>query len=152
MIYSNYFTEGKKYNFILHEHNAIKAKLHYDWRIEIDNQNFIASLASRKTILLFENKLKKILLFPQPLHDKAWLNIRHKVIKNGYGAGTIDFVCNGYIEIIEVKKNDIKFNVIIKDYDPKRFKLNNNKEFICSFVNYNKNILCNRSSKESDQK
>jgi DNA ligase D-like protein (predicted 3'-phosphoesterase) len=74
-----------KPRFIIHEHLAVKAGLHYDIRLEKNNK--LKSWATRKLLDII-NSNKKILLIQQPDHNMNWINYSGD-IKEGYGKGEV---------------------------------------------------------------
>ena len=112
MIAINNIFESKstKHEFIIHEHHADKAKLHYDIRLE--HNGVLKSWATRKLPELLTNKLSKIQLFPTPDHSLDWLtfgvtksNIKDihpdkYIIKDGYGKGMVYIYDKGTYDTI----------------------------------------------------
>ena len=73
--------------FIIHQHQAKRAGLHWDLRIEHDG--ILESWASRKIPDLVEGKVNKIILFLQPQHQIEWFDFEGE-IPAGYGAGKVE--------------------------------------------------------------
>ncbi|SNZ06918.1 DNA ligase D, 3'-phosphoesterase domain-containing protein [Persephonella hydrogeniphila] len=93
-------------NYVIHQHNAERAGLHYDFRIECYipdlNKNMLLSFATRKfPDLIYKNK-KRILLLETELHDLYWLNFEGD-IPYGYGKGTMKIWDKGTYQLIEGK-------------------------------------------------
>ena len=61
-----------KNKFLIHKHNAKRAGLHYDLRVE--RNCMLESWATKKMPDLLEGKVNKIALFPQPVHDPEWFD------------------------------------------------------------------------------
>lgn len=111
--------------FIIHEHHAERAGLHYDIRLEKDN--VLKSWATRKLPQLINNELKRIQLFQTPDHNIEWLdfgiykdtdNENNKyVISDGYGKGKVYIYDKGNYKIIKWTKNKITI-----DFDGKKIK------------------------------
>lgn len=72
--------------FIVQEHHAVKAGLHYDLRLE--HNGVLVSWATRKLPDLVNDKLQKIRLFPQPDHNMDWFDFSGE-IEDGYGKGNV---------------------------------------------------------------
>ena len=95
----NFFENINKQNrFVIHEHHAQKAGLHYDLRLEKDN--VLKSWATRKLPELIDLKTKKIQLFPTPDHDISWLNFKGE-ISDGYGKGKVLIWDSGDFKILK---------------------------------------------------
>lgn len=145
--FSKFWSEGNIYEFIIHLHEAERAGVHFDLRIEIDSpKNFISSFAGRNILKLLLNKTQKILLIPQDLHSREWLNIRDIEIKRGYGKGKIKIVTKGRIKVLSSGNNSLKF--FMKTTECKKEVLNikqceelKNNITPFSFVAFGKNIL-----------
>jgi len=85
-------------DFVIHEHNARKAGLHYDLRIKFGY--VLKDWAFRKPIPL-ESGLKRLGI-SQPDHDLGWLDFEGS-IEDGYGAGELKIWDKGKIEILEIE-------------------------------------------------
>ena len=119
-ILSLFEIKTKQPRFIIHEHHADKAKLHYDIRLEKDS--VLKSWATRKLPDLLDNKVTKIQLFPTPDHDMSWINFgvnkknikninpEKYIIKDGYGKGTVFIYDIGTYDLIEWTDNKITVN------------------------------------------
>ena len=101
-----HFTSGKDYKFIIDKHNAKKAGLHYDLRIENDD-NEAYSFATRHP-LDFENtnRSSKRLLIIQPIHSIGWLADKDLYIDNGYGTGHVKTWDKGMLHINAINRNN----------------------------------------------
>ena len=120
---------GKNYDYVIHEHQAKRAGLHYDLRIMRDDQ-MLESFAMRKSP--FEMKKgDKHLIIRQPLHDITWLSFEGE-IKSGYGAGTLKIVDKGIATLIRVDEN--KHKVWVFDFKGK--KLNDRYAIVYFKDNY----------------
>ncbi|MBS7611896.1 3'-phosphoesterase [Candidatus Bathyarchaeota archaeon] len=88
-----------KLNFVVHEHKAKKAGLHYDLRLE--SNGVLKDWAFRKA----PPEIVGIKRFgiAQEDHDLSWLDFEGE-IKEGYGAGTMKIWDRGFYEV--VKKTD----------------------------------------------
>ncbi len=93
--------------FLIHQHYADKAGLHYDLRLGYEG--VLKSFACRKISGLIKGDVKKILLFKQPDHDASWFDFEGE-IKDGYGAGRIYLWDKGTFRIIQWKDNVITLN------------------------------------------
>jgi len=101
---------NKKLRFIIHEHHAVKAGLHYDLRLEHNNK--LISWATRKLPELVNNpNHQKILLIKQPDHEMDWVDFKGE-IEEGYGKGKVNIWDNGIYDLIYWSDNKIivKFN------------------------------------------
>ena len=78
--------------FVVHEHKARRAGLHYDLRIKVGN--VLKDWAFRKPIPL-EAGLKRLGI-EQPDHHPSWLDFEGD-ITDGYGAGTLNIWDKGEI-------------------------------------------------------
>ncbi|MEM3397490.1 MAG: DNA polymerase ligase N-terminal domain-containing protein [Nitrososphaerota archaeon] len=70
--------------FVVHQHFAKRAGLHYDLRIEIEG--VLKSWAMRKEPPITKNV--KRLCIPQPDHDLSYADFEGEIIQ-GYGAGIV---------------------------------------------------------------
>ena len=99
MISINTLFEIKSKNnnrFVIHEHYADRAGLHYDLRLEKDNK--LKSWATRKLPEIINVQSRKIQLFPTPDHDMSWLKFTG-TIKDGYGKGKTSIWDSGTFKI-----------------------------------------------------
>jgi DNA ligase D-like protein (predicted 3'-phosphoesterase) len=85
-----------KYRFVIHEHNARRAGLHYDLRLEMDG--VLKDWAFRKPLPL-EPGVKRYGV-QQEDHDLYWLDFEGE-IEEGYGAGTMKIWDKGEYEVLE---------------------------------------------------
>jgi len=99
----------KKLKFIIHEHHALRAGLHYDIRLEHDG--VLKSWVSRKLPDLIFDELKKIMLIPTPDHDLSWLKFKG-IIDDGYGKGEVKVWDKGTYTLLRWTDKSIivKFN------------------------------------------
>ena len=89
-----------KTDFVIHEHKAKKAGLHYDLRIKIGDT--LKDWVFRK-IPPTEIGVKR-LGFEQPEHNAIWLDFEG-IIEEGYGAGELNIWDRGKVEI-KIENND----------------------------------------------
>ncbi|MCS7112947.1 MAG: DNA polymerase ligase N-terminal domain-containing protein [Nitrososphaerota archaeon] len=82
--------------FVVHEHIARRAGLHYDLRIEVNG--VLKDWAFRKP--LPEDVNVKRFGVAQPDHDLSWLDFEGE-IEDGYGAGIIKIWDRGSCDLIE---------------------------------------------------
>ncbi len=82
--------------FVIHEHNARRAGLHYDLRLEMGG--VLKDWAFRKQPPL-EPGVKRYGV-QQEDHDLMWLDFEGE-IKEGYGAGTMRIWDKGEYEVLE---------------------------------------------------
>jgi len=99
------YSGPRNVRFVVQKHNADRAGLHYDLRIEYGKK--LKSWASRNLPQAIDGK--KIMLFSTPDHDLEWLTFTG-VIEDGYGKGTVEIWDSGQCEILQWKKNKIKIN------------------------------------------
>lgn len=83
-----------KLRFVVHEHRAKRAGLHYDLRLEAGG--VLKDWAFRKA--LPEEAGVKRFGIAQEDHDMMWLDFEGE-IKEGYGAGTMTIWDSGHYEI-----------------------------------------------------
>ena len=95
-------------DFVIHEHRAKKAGLHYDLRIRFGDS--LKDWAFRKVIPTEPNV--KRLGIEQRDHHSSWLDFEGE-IKDGYGAGELRIWDKGQIEILQVVE-DTKIIFICK--------------------------------------
>lgn len=91
-----------KYRFAVHEHEAKKAGLHYDLRLEMDG--VLKDWVFRKP-LPEEVGVRRFGLMQED-HDLSWLNFEGG-IKEGYGAGTMKIWDKGSYEIIKRTEDSV---------------------------------------------
>ena len=101
-----------KRKFVLHEHKAKRAGLHYDLRIENDNHK-LWSWAIRKGLPLKAGV--KHLAIQQPNHNMEWLKTTGYYAgensKNTYGQGTYKILTHGTLNIVDKSKDNIVFEI-----------------------------------------
>ena len=90
--------------FVVQEHHADKAGLHYDLRLEKDG--VAKSWATRKLPELVNIRSKKIQLFPTPDHDLTWMDFEGE-ITDGYGKGKVKMWDKGKYNIIKWTRKSI---------------------------------------------
>lgn len=99
-----------RFRYIIHEHKAERAGLHYDLRIEIAKDKVI-SIAFRHYPLGKEKAMGII----QPLHESYWMTFQGE-IKHGYGKGKLKIVDKGLADFfISERKNLILYLYSIQD-------------------------------------
>lgn len=82
--------------YVIHEHHAKKAGLHYDLRIEIDG--VLKSWAMRKEPPT--TKGVKRLCIPQPDHELSYADFEGEIVE-GYGAGIVKIWDRGEYKLLE---------------------------------------------------
>ena len=95
--------QGYVTEFVIHEHKAKKAGLHYDLRIRVGQK--VMSIAFRKPIIALQKGVKRQ-GFIQPIHTTRWLSFEGE-IKEGYGAGTLKIVAKGEAQIYKTGRGNI---------------------------------------------
>lgn len=96
-------TKTQQWDFVVQKHNAIKRKLHYDLRLAPPNEvgfswvlNSLPSSGSRvDAIRTFD-------------HNPKYFDFKGK-ISSGYGAGTVDIVYRGKVDVLHSSPNKITF-------------------------------------------
>jgi DNA ligase D-like protein (predicted 3'-phosphoesterase) len=87
--------------YVIHQHKALKAGLHFDLRVEKDPGKRLDSWAMRK-IPPTEIGVKRMVI-KQPTHEHWWLNFSGK-LQSGYGAGEFKIWDQGTIKVLSKKK------------------------------------------------
>jgi hypothetical protein len=95
------------WNFVIHEHNADKAGLHYDLRL-VDPRTGVAHSWAIRNLPNFPGD--KTLAVQQPDHTEAYTKFEG-VISDGYGKGTVRIYKSGKIEVLKSTPNHIRFNM-----------------------------------------
>lgn len=93
--------------FVVHEHKAKRAGLHYDLRIEMDG--VLKDWAFRKPPPEAEGV--KRFGVAQPDHDLTWLDFEGE-IKEGYGAGVMKIWDKGTYKLVEKKDVSMTFDFL----------------------------------------
>lgn len=123
--------------FLIHEHRALKAGLHWDLRLGHDG--VLKSFASKKIPDLIDDRTKKIIVFQQPDHDSEWFDFTGE-ISDGYGAGKVSVWDKG--EFDEIKWT---MKLITLNFKGKKIKGN------YSFVLYKENEWLMFKSKDFER-
>ncbi len=87
-----------RHRFVVHEHHAKRAGLHYDLRLEMNG--VLKDWAFRKE--LPTKKGVKRYGIQQPDHDLSWLDFEGE-IKEGYGAGIMKIWDRGEYELLKLE-------------------------------------------------
>ncbi|MCD6125755.1 MAG: 3'-phosphoesterase [Thaumarchaeota archaeon] len=90
--------------FVIHEHHAKRAGLHYDLRLELDG--VLKSWAFRKEPPTIKGV--KRLGIPQPDHDLSYADFEG-VIEEGYGAGLVKIWDRGEFKLLKRDEKKIVF-------------------------------------------
>lgn len=94
--------------FTIHKHDADKAGLHYDIRLQSPNDdNIVWSFVCKKEIPLKKN-LKRLVI-KQKNHNRQILNYSGK-IDEGYGKGILTIWDSGNYTIVNKTRNSIELN------------------------------------------
>ena len=93
-----------KNKFVIHEHHALRAGIHYDLRIAHDC--VLKSWASRKMPDLVKGDLRKMSLFQTPDHGLDWFDFEGE-ITDVYGKGKVKIWDTGDVDVIKWDKNII---------------------------------------------
>jgi hypothetical protein len=96
--------------FILHRHDANRAGIHYDLRLQqLDGDKKVLSFAIPKADI--PGGREKYLAVTNFLHEPKWVDIDDIDIPEGYGAGRIELLEKGTMDIYKWdKKNNITFS------------------------------------------
>ncbi|MEM3452059.1 MAG: DNA polymerase ligase N-terminal domain-containing protein [Candidatus Hadarchaeum sp.] len=89
---SNQLLRKAKDRFVVHEHQARRAGLHWDIRVEKDG--VLKSFATKKFPEFVSGERRMILLFEQPDHSVDWLDFEGR-IEDEYGMGEIKIIDSG---------------------------------------------------------
>lgn len=96
--------------YVLHEHNANRAGLHYDFRFKMPSKNLLYSFALPKAH--FPNKIgEKCLAVRTNDHGRYWLFFQGEIPKGEYGAGTIKIIQKGELELLGLGPGYITFRI-----------------------------------------
>ncbi|MCS7103468.1 MAG: 3'-phosphoesterase [Candidatus Korarchaeum sp.] len=87
---------SERSRFVVHEHHARRAGLHYDLRLEMDG--LLKDWAFRKELPLTYGVRR--FGVQQPDHDLSWLDFEGE-IEEGYGAGVMRIWDKGEYEVLE---------------------------------------------------
>lgn len=90
-----------RFRYVIHEHKAERAGLHYDLRIEIAKDKVI-SIAFRHYPLGKDRAMGII----QPLHESYWMTFQGE-IKQGYGKGKLKIVDKGLADFFITERKTI---------------------------------------------
>lgn len=93
--------------FVLHEHHADKAGLHYDLRLRYPYKQKMASWVVR---YLPDEKQKRLAIQVED-HPMSWNTFSGTIPKGSYGAGEVKIAQSGKAEIIQWAKTFIVFKV-----------------------------------------
>jgi len=83
--------------FVVQRHNARRAGLHDDLRLELEPGKFYSWAVPK---LVPTKPGKRVLAIETEIHDASWYNFEG-VIDSGYGAGTMKIIDKGPMEIIK---------------------------------------------------
>lgn len=134
IVFDKHWIPGEYYNFVIHEHKAKKAGLHYDLRIRTEHKRLAASFASRKLTQFLLCIANRILIFPQEFHDVSWLEIQKLDIERGYGAGTVQLIAEGTIRTVDVTSRSMTFYLSINKTNKDWEVLSSVKNLRVSFI------------------
>lgn len=108
---SNYIKITK---FVLHEHKAIRAGLHYDLRIKEPGKEILISFALPKSKIPKKNE--KFLAIKTTPHKMKWLDFEGHIKEGNYGHGDIKIIQKGICEVHTWNNRLITF--VIEDGSP----------------------------------
>ncbi len=103
-----------QHRFVIQKHEADRAGLHHDLRIEVRNKDgecVLKSWATKSLEKLLAGKSEKVLLVPQIDHPLQWLHFKGEIAQ-GYGRGVVSIFDSGIFEVISQsdKVVTLKFN------------------------------------------
>ena len=96
-----------KNRFVVHDHYALKAGHHYDFRLEMEG--VLKSWAVPKGIP--EKKGKRVLAISTEDHPVSYVNFQGEIPRGCYGAGVVKVFDKGTYKLIEKTKNKIIFEL-----------------------------------------
>lgn len=96
--------------YVIQEHNAKKAGKHYDLRIKYPTKKYLASWALPKTRVPTKSG-EKVLAVRTSDHDMMWLKWQGTIPTGQGGAGTVDVVQSGILELLSWSSRLISFRV-----------------------------------------
>jgi len=96
-----------KNRFVVHDHYALKAGHHHDFRLEMDG--VLKSWAVPKGVP--EKKGKRVLALETEPHPISYLNFQGKIPRGCYGAGTVKIFDKGKYKLIERTEKRIVFEL-----------------------------------------
>ena len=97
----------KSHKFIVHKHDAIRAGLHYDLRLEKDK--VLKCWAIRNLPELLNHKKSKVLAIQTEDHNIKWFDFEGPITSE-YGRGTMLVFDKGVYQIIEWSPKKIVIN------------------------------------------
>jgi DNA ligase D-like protein (predicted 3'-phosphoesterase) len=92
------------WDYVVQEHHAHRAGKHYDLRLSPDRHAY--SWALRR---LPKEPGQKVLAVEQPTHTRKYMDWEGN-IPAGYGAGDVQKIGRGEVEVVETSANKIIFN------------------------------------------
>ena len=96
-----------KNRFVVHDHYALKAGHHHDFRLEMDG--VLKSWAVPKGVP--EKKGKRVLALETEPHPVSYLNFQGEIPRGCYGAGVVKVFDKGTYKLIERTENKIVFEL-----------------------------------------
>lgn len=96
--------------YVIQEHKAKKAGRHYDLRIKYPTKKFLASWALPKTKVP-KKPGEKVLAVRTSDHDMSWLEWEGTIPTGKGGAGTVDIVQSGILELLSWSSRLISFRI-----------------------------------------
>lgn len=100
-------TKPQAWKFVIHEHHADRAGLHYDFRMVDPSTRIAHSWAVRNLPL---SAGQKTLAVQQPDHTEEYTNFEG-VIEDGYGKGKVKIYKSGTAEVIKSDGTHFRFNI-----------------------------------------
>ena len=106
-----------KNRFVVHDHYALKAGHHHDFRLEMPVS---AKASAGKDVVLKswavpkgvpEQKGKRVLAIEVESHPVSYLNFQGEIPRGCYGAGVVKIFDKGTYKLIEKTKNKIIFEL-----------------------------------------
>jgi hypothetical protein len=112
--------------YVVHRHDAIRAGLHYDLRLEAPFERkgcVLLSWTTRKWPDFVSHKLDKIMLIATDVHEMSWLKFEGE-IKSGYGEGIVEIFDTGVYNIVSTSDKAIVIELVSnREHPPFKFAL-----------------------------
>jgi len=118
-VYQEEIVEIKEYNkaqlcdYVIQEHNADKAGLHWDFRINIDGKGH--SWVIKRMKLPPKSPERPLKGIQQPTHKVEYFDFEGEIV-DGYGKGTVNIAEKGIMEVFSCNNNRVDFAIYDGDY------------------------------------
>jgi hypothetical protein len=100
-------------DYVIQEHNAERAGLHWDFRININGDGH--SFVIKRMKLPPKSPERPLKAIQQPTHRPEYFDFKGK-IEEGYGKGTVKIVERGQLEVLSSNNNRVDFVIYDGDY------------------------------------